>query len=144
MIAVAERTKRCALCHEVKPWPEYRAHTRWPDGSTRYPRWACRPCENAREAERYRRWRREGCPAKASRGPGLPPGPFRAWLQAFVDRCATLAEAGVLLQVDPRHLRRHLAGHTGSSVLLATVERALCRANDGTTLDDLYPLERAA
>ena len=178
-----EREKVCNRCGEAKPWSQYGAQTRWPDGTMRRPRWACRPCESAYTAERQRRQRREnpeplreyarrywhtvvkldperrgerraynreyrrrrdGIPAERHRTlrtvdapvtlANLPVAPFREWLARQPDPYSLGVE---------RVLYRALSGE-GSFVELATVDRALLAAGDGTTLDDLYPLERVA
>lgn len=49
----AEPTKRCPRCHAVKPWCNYTARTRWPDGSVRSVQGHCQACN----AELCREWR---------------------------------------------------------------------------------------
>lgn len=53
----AERTKRCPRCEIVKPWDDFHAKVKWPDGSMRQPHSYCKPCHNAYGAETARkRW----------------------------------------------------------------------------------------
>lgn len=53
-VQVAERTKRCTRCGEVKPWSQYYPLTRWEDGTKRTVRPRCKACETAVTLERRR------------------------------------------------------------------------------------------
>lgn len=42
--ALELRTKQCANCGRLKPWGDFHAKTKWPDGTMRQPHAYCRRC----------------------------------------------------------------------------------------------------
>lgn len=46
--------KRCARCEVKKPWDDFYARTKWPDGTTRQPQSRCKECVKAVRAEQKR------------------------------------------------------------------------------------------
>lgn len=54
---MTEPRKTCAGCAVTKPWSEFWAKAKWPDGSTRQPHARCKDCwrEMSRERQRLRR-----------------------------------------------------------------------------------------
>ena len=44
-------TKVCARCKERKPWSEYHAKTKWPDGTMRTPQGYCKACRRVAVSE---------------------------------------------------------------------------------------------
>lgn len=49
---MAERHKICTRCGERKPWSQYYAAARWPDGTMRRPGSRCKECDLARLRQR--------------------------------------------------------------------------------------------
>jgi len=52
---VAEPTRICRRCDKRKPWSEFYAKRRWPDGTTRNPHSYCIACWPAVQRENYAR-----------------------------------------------------------------------------------------
>lgn len=48
MIGAAVPTKKCAKCKRRKPWTDYWAKTKWPDGTMRQPQSWCKTCHAER------------------------------------------------------------------------------------------------
>lgn len=47
--------KTCTTCHENKPWAEFDAREKWPDGTMRAPASRCKQCRRAECRDRMRR-----------------------------------------------------------------------------------------
>lgn len=48
------RQKRCSRCQVVKPWHEFYAQRKWPDGTMRVPQCRCKQCAREVRAEQKR------------------------------------------------------------------------------------------
>jgi recombination endonuclease VII len=92
--------KRCPRCGELKPTESFRPHRIRPDGRHAY----CRPCENAKEAEKRRtpkgRARRDRQHYRKKYG--LTPEQVQAMFVAQGDRCAICGRLEAL-GVDHHH-----------------------------------------
>src|ERR1700755_2485138 len=49
---MTEPRKKCSVCLVVKPWSDYWAAARWPDGSMQRPQYRCRECVRANRRAR--------------------------------------------------------------------------------------------
>lgn len=52
-----EPTKVCARCKERKPWSQFNAKAKWPDGTMRQPHSQCRACRREHSQQWHRRKR---------------------------------------------------------------------------------------
>lgn len=85
------------------------------------------------------RWR-VVTPDPESGGPILPAEPFRRWLAAVrLPLSALAAQTGV-----PERRLGSVRNGAQAGVAMDVVDRVLLAVGDGTTLDDLYPLQEAA
>lgn len=135
--------RECKVCGEVKPYREFvKGHSTV---------WTCRECRN--DAKRVR-----GRAAKWDRNPRLPAGPFREWLDGYVEGCRRELEfearwagvpvvsstgtglAAVRLGMDEARVRRILNGES-QNVSLGAVDRVCVRLGDPGLLNRLYPIE---
>lgn len=155
--ALTVRHRTCSKCGEDKPWFAFYPASRWPDGSMRRPRPDCIKCVRARSADYYRtharqiitahmeRWHRDAAYRQAhyarkrkkrERGIGrrLDGGPFAQFLLGHFD---SLRGAADVTGVEPRQLAKYLNGTHQPS--MQVVDRVLCRVDDGTRIEDLYP-----
>lgn len=93
---MAEPTKRCARCREPKPWSDFHAKVKWPDGTMRQPHSRCKRCQNSAVTARQAKWRREH-PEEArafdkARWARLKANPERLAVKHDVDRRSMAAQ----------------------------------------------------
>jgi hypothetical protein len=155
-----EPTRVCSRCKQRKPYSDFHARTRRPDGFTVVTvQSRCKLCDRAyrREwaaanPERMRKYWRDDyarVSGKAEHGKDarrreraelLSADPFRAWLGYLLrredDRPKNPTAMALNLRMSPRSVRRILSG-SQRHVTLDLVERAI-GADGTTTLRELY------
>lgn len=133
--------KRCATCHVVKPWTDYWAHRKHPDGTMRKPYPDCKVCAKAKNDAR--RASRKANPTEAP--VRLNSEPLGEWIVGCLrrDPWLTLAQISGWFDVDEAVVRRWVSGER-PTVDLDTVDRAFCRMGDPGLLNELWPVAVAA
>lgn len=83
-------------------------------------------------------WPNANAHAGAATAGTLPSGPFNAWLAARHRELGSYAQLARRLQLNPDNVSRRVRGLDTSSVLRATVDRAVAAWGDGATFADIY------
>lgn len=164
--ALTLRVRQCVNCGQAKPWGDFYAAKRWPDGTMRRPYPRCKECVKQQRRDNPPRRTPEGWALHRDRNMlyhrrkrGTPPERYRgsyvvrraaqavrgeaiADPQPFLDWLQTLGpdaeHIGRECGIEPAQIRKYLSGAMVPTE--RTVDRAVTFAEQTHRLNDLLPL----